>query len=43
MEIILTVMVALSAFIATNLDDLFILTLFFARKDFKNSSVVVGQ
>jgi len=43
MEILLTVIVAISAFVATNLDDLFLLTLFFARKDLKNSSVVVGQ
>ena len=43
MEILLTVIVAISAFVATYLDDLFLLTLFFARKDLKNSSVVVGQ
>lgn len=43
MEILLTVLVAVSAFVATNLDDLFVLTLFFAGKDFNNTSVVVGQ
>ena len=43
MEILLTVLVAVSAFVATNLDDLFVLTIFFGSKDFNNTSVVLGQ
>jgi cadmium resistance protein CadD (predicted permease) len=43
MEIILTILVAVSAFIATNLDDMLILIAFFAREDFNNISVVIGQ
>jgi cadmium resistance protein CadD (predicted permease) len=43
MEIILTCSVAVTAFIATNLDDMFILMSFFARNEFSNVSVVLGQ
>lgn len=43
MEIILTCSVAVIAFIATNLDDLFILISFFASNDFSKVSVVLGQ
>jgi cadmium resistance protein CadD (predicted permease) len=43
MEILLTILVAVSAFVATNLDDLFVLTIFFGSKDFNNTSVVLGQ
>lgn len=31
------------AFLATNIDDLIILTLFFADKNYKNSHIVIGQ
>lgn len=43
MDIILTIFVAVTAFVATNLDDLFVLIAFFARKDIHIVSVVVGQ
>jgi cadmium resistance protein CadD (predicted permease) len=43
MEIFITILVAVSAFFATNLDDLFVLMAFFARKDFNNSAVILGQ
>ena len=43
MEIILTCSVAVTAFIATNLDDMFILMSFFARNEFSKVSVVLGQ
>jgi cadmium resistance protein CadD (predicted permease) len=43
MEIILTCSVAVTAFIATNLDDMFILMSFFARNEFNKVSVVLGQ
>jgi cadmium resistance protein CadD (predicted permease) len=43
MEIILTCSVAVMAFIATNLDDMFILISFFARNDFSKVSVILGQ
>lgn len=40
---ILIIITAIMAFIATNIDDLFILMLFFGNSNFKNSHVVVGQ
>ena len=43
MEIILTCSLAVTAFIATNLDDMFILISFFARKEFSKVSVILGQ
>ncbi len=43
MEIFLVVTVAVAAFFATNIDDIFILIAFFSRKDFSNLSVVLGQ
>ncbi len=43
MEIILTCSVAVTAFIATNLDDMFILMSFFTRNEFSKVSVVMGQ
>ncbi|MCE5214628.1 MAG: cadmium resistance transporter [Methanobacterium sp.] len=36
-------MITITAFISTNLDDLFILMAFFTRKDFPNRHVVLGQ
>lgn len=42
-EIILTIFIAFSAFIATNLDDIFLLMVFFAHPDYKTSSVITGQ
>jgi cadmium resistance protein CadD (predicted permease) len=42
-NILITISVAISAFIATNLDDLFLLMVFFAHPDYKSSSVVIGQ
>ena len=43
MEIILTCSVAVTAFIATNLDDMFILIYFFTRNEFNKGSIVLGQ
>ena len=43
MEIILTCSVAVTAFIATNLDDMFILISFFTRNEFSKGSIVLGQ
>ncbi len=43
MEIILTCSVAITAFIATNLDDMFILIYFFTRNEFNKGSIVLGQ
>ncbi|MBZ2165015.1 cadmium resistance transporter [Methanobacterium spitsbergense] len=43
MEIILTCAVAVTAFIATNLDDMFILIYFFTRNEFNKVSIVLGQ
>jgi cadmium resistance protein CadD (predicted permease) len=40
MEIIVT---SLLAFISTNIDDIFILTLFFGSKKFKESEIIAGQ
>ncbi|WP_429223983.1 cadmium resistance transporter [Methanobacterium oryzae] len=31
------------AFVATNIDDLFVLMIFFANKDYKNNQIVIGQ
>jgi cadmium resistance protein CadD (predicted permease) len=38
-----TILTSLLAFIATNIDDIFILMLFFGSRKFKNSSVFIGQ
>lgn len=35
--------IAIVAFVATNLDDIFILMVFFAHPDYKNTQIVVGQ
>jgi len=43
MEIYLTLLMAIAVFLATNLDDLFILVSFFAIKNFNNFIVVTGQ
>ncbi len=43
MEIFFIVLVAVTAFIATNLDDIFVLIAYFAHRDFNNVSVVIGQ
>ncbi len=40
---ILIILTAIIAFIATNIDDLFILMLFFGNSNFKNRQVVIGQ
>lgn len=36
-------LISLLAFISTNLDDLFILMAFFAKKDFSKGDVILGQ
>ncbi|MDD3984678.1 MAG: cadmium resistance transporter [Methanobacterium sp.] len=43
MEIMLTCAMAVTAFIATNLDDMFILISFFAGNELNNVSIVLGQ
>lgn len=43
MEIILLFLITISAFIATNLDDLFLLMVFFSFPKFQNIDVVFGQ
>ncbi|HEX7467746.1 MAG TPA: cadmium resistance transporter [Methanobacterium sp.] len=43
METAFLIIITLSAFIATNLDDIFILMAFFASSDFKKEEVVLGQ
>lgn len=43
MELLSTIFVAVMAFVATNLDDLILLTAFFANNDYINLSVVLGQ
>lgn len=43
METLLIILLAVMAFVATNLDDIFVLMIFFARKDFNNTAVVLGQ
>lgn len=43
MELLSTMFVAVMAFMATNMDDLILLTAFFANNDYNNLSVVLGQ
>ncbi len=43
MESLILLTISASAFIATNLDDIFLLTAFFSSKTFPNTSVVLGQ
>jgi len=43
MEVIITIMVAVSAFVATNLDDIFILMSFFMLGDNNKINVILGQ
>ncbi|MBI5681329.1 MAG: cadmium resistance transporter [Methanobacterium sp.] len=40
---IVLIFTSIMAFVATNIDDLFILTLFFANPNIKNAHVVIGQ
>jgi cadmium resistance transport/sequestration family protein len=35
--------IAIISFVATNLDDLFVLMLFFAHPDYKNTQIIIGQ
>ena len=42
-SLILLLTISASAFLATNIDDIFILTAFFSSKAFPNGSVVLGQ
>lgn len=42
-EPVILVLTAVTMFMVTNLDDLFILTLFFANKDFNAKHVILGQ
>lgn len=42
-EVIFLVFTAVAVFIATNLDDLFVLMIFFSNKEFKVKQVVLGQ
>ena len=40
---IILLFIAITAFIATNLDDLFVLMIFFMHPDYKNNQIVIGQ
>ncbi len=42
-EFILLVFTAVAVFIATNLDDLFVLMIFFSNKEFKTKQIILGQ
>lgn len=42
-EPLILILTAITMFIATNLDDLFVLMLFFANKDFNVKQIVLGQ
>lgn len=42
-DILIVISIAISAFIATNIDDLFILTILFAHPRYDNPSVIIGQ
>jgi cadmium resistance protein CadD (predicted permease) len=42
-DLLIPILVAISAFIATNIDDIFLLMVFFAHPDYKSSSVIIGQ
>ena len=43
METVVLISITLSAFIATNTDDLFILMAFFTRPEFRKWEIVLGQ
>jgi len=43
MDILIIISVAIAAFIATNIDDLFLLIVFFAHPQYNASSVIIGQ
>ncbi len=42
-ELIFLIVTAIILFIATNLDDLFVLMIFFSNKDFKVKQIILGQ
>lgn len=42
-DIFILIITGIMAFIATNIDDLFVLMIFFANKDYKNGQIVIGQ
>lgn len=42
-EILILIITGIISFIATNIDDLFVLMIFFANKDYKNSQIIIGQ
>lgn len=42
-DLLIIVSVAISAFIATNIDDLFLLVIFFGHPQYNSSSVIIGQ
>ncbi|MDP3624175.1 MAG: cadmium resistance transporter [Methanobacteriaceae archaeon] len=43
MDILIIVSMAISTFIATNIDNLFLLTVFFAHPQYDTSSIIIGQ
>ncbi len=43
MNILIIISLAISAFIATNIDDLFLLIVLFAHPQYNNASVIIGQ
>lgn len=42
-DIFILIITGILAFVATNIDDLFVLMIFFANKDYKNNQIVIGQ
>lgn len=42
-DIFILVITGILAFVATNIDDLFVLMIFFANKDYRNNQIVTGQ
>lgn len=42
-DIFILVITGILAFVATNIDDLFLLMIFFANKDYKNNQIFIGQ
>ena len=43
MAILETIILGIGAFVATNIDDLFILMVFFAKRNFPTSQIILGQ
>ena len=42
-DIFILIITGIMAFVATNIDDLFVLMLFFGNKDYKTNQIIIGQ